>query len=262
MEYKHTFAICAYKESPYLEECIISLKKQTKKSKIIIATSTPNDFINDLAAKYDIKVYINEGESGITQDWNFAYKCAKTDSVTIAHQDDIYAPNYVEELKDSLMETERPIIFFTDYSELRNGVKMHDNKLLKIKRIMLLPLRIKGFWNSKFVRRRVLSMGCPICCPSVTFIKKNCPRVVFKHGFRSDEDWEAWEKLSRRKGSFVYNKKVLTYHRIHEDSETSKILGDNARSEEDFVMFCKFWPKFIAKILVKAYSTSEKSNEL
>ena len=94
MEYKHTFAICAYKESPYLEECIISLKKQTKKSKIIIATSTPNDFINDLAAKYDIKVYINEGESGITQDWNFAYSKTDTEYVTIAHQDDKYSKHY------------------------------------------------------------------------------------------------------------------------------------------------------------------------
>ena len=45
----HTFVICAYKESPYLEECIKSLKKQTLKSEIIISTSTPNDLIKKLA---------------------------------------------------------------------------------------------------------------------------------------------------------------------------------------------------------------------
>ena len=43
----HTFAICAYKESPYLEECIKSLKNQTIKSNILIATSTPNDYIRN-----------------------------------------------------------------------------------------------------------------------------------------------------------------------------------------------------------------------
>ena len=38
-EYKnHTFAICAYKESQYLEECIKSLQNQTVKSNIIMAT--------------------------------------------------------------------------------------------------------------------------------------------------------------------------------------------------------------------------------
>ena len=45
----HTFAICAYKESPYLEECIKSLKNQTIKSNILIATSTPNDYIKGIA---------------------------------------------------------------------------------------------------------------------------------------------------------------------------------------------------------------------
>ena len=42
---EHIFAICAYKESPYLEECILSLEKQTRKSSIIMVTSTPNKYI-------------------------------------------------------------------------------------------------------------------------------------------------------------------------------------------------------------------------
>ena len=50
----HTFAICAYKESPYLEECITSLMEQTVKSEIFIATSTPNKYIDDIAAKYNL----------------------------------------------------------------------------------------------------------------------------------------------------------------------------------------------------------------
>ena len=56
----HTFAICAYKESPYLEECITSLMEQTVKSEIFIATSTPNKYIDNIAAKYNLKVYVNE----------------------------------------------------------------------------------------------------------------------------------------------------------------------------------------------------------
>ena len=35
----HTFAICAYKESPFLQECIESLKKQTIATNIIMTTS-------------------------------------------------------------------------------------------------------------------------------------------------------------------------------------------------------------------------------
>ena len=39
----HTFVICAYKESPYLEECIQSLQAQTVSSQILMVTSTPNE---------------------------------------------------------------------------------------------------------------------------------------------------------------------------------------------------------------------------
>ncbi|MFQ8901882.1 MAG: glycosyltransferase [Lachnospira eligens] len=90
--------MCAYKESPYLEECIQSLMNQTVKSDILIATATPSKYIDDIAAKYNLKVYVNHGEHGITQDWNFAYSKAETDYVTIAHQDDKYNPSYVENL--------------------------------------------------------------------------------------------------------------------------------------------------------------------
>ena len=51
MSAKHTFVICAYKESAYLEECILSLKQQTVKSNIIMITSTPNNYIRDTRRK-------------------------------------------------------------------------------------------------------------------------------------------------------------------------------------------------------------------
>ena len=54
MEYQntdHTFAVCAYKESPYLESCIKSLMSQTVKSNIIVCTSTPCEFIENMAKK-------------------------------------------------------------------------------------------------------------------------------------------------------------------------------------------------------------------
>jgi len=257
---KHTFAICAYKESEFLEECIKSLKKQTYKSEIIMATSTPNDYIVGLAQKYNIALYINEGESGIVQDWNFAYAHAKTAYVTIAHQDDIYYEDYAERAVSRLEGSKNPLIYFTNYAEIRKGKRIENNNLLKIKRLMLFPLKICLFEKSRFVRRRILSLGSAICCPSVTLVKDNLPEKVFRVGFRSNEDWEAWEMISRLEGSFLYDDHILMGHRIHEQSETSIILGDGARTEEDYMMFCKFWPKFIARILTKIYGMSEKSN--
>ena len=120
MKEEHIFAICAYKESAYLEACIQSLKRQTRKSKIILATSTPNTYIENLCSKYQIPMYVNKGEKGITQDWNFAYQCADSRYVTIAHQDDVYLPDYWEKVYNHIKRAKKPLIAFGDYGELRN----------------------------------------------------------------------------------------------------------------------------------------------
>ncbi len=258
----HTFVICAYQESRFLEDCIRSLKKQTVKSELIMATSTPNSFIRDMAVKYGILLQINTGEKGIVQDWNFAYSQAKTRYVTIAHQDDVYKEAYTEALLQEMERSKQSLIGFTDYAEIRNNAIVEVNTMLKIKRWMLLPLTCMAFRKSRFIRRRILSFGCPICCPSVMFQKENLPERIFMEGYRSDEDWQAWEMLSRLKGDFVYQSRRLTLHRIHEDSATTAIIGDNARSKEDYEMFLKFWPPVIAVLLVKLYSKSEKSNNM
>ena len=258
----HTFVICAYKESPFLEECICSLNNQKRKSKIILATSTPNSYIENLAKKYKIPVYVNEGESGIVQDWNFGYNQCKTPYVTIAHQDDIYFEDYTEKAISFLQKSKKPLIYFSDYCEIRNGIRVDKSRLLIIKRILLFPLRIKIFQRSRFVRRRSLSQGSGICCPAVTFAVENLPNPVFTVHFRASEDWEAWERLSKLKGEFLYDATIQMGHRIHEESETSVVLGDHARQKEDYEMFCKFWPAWIAKRLVKLYSKSEQSNNI
>ncbi|WMJ89685.1 glycosyltransferase family 2 protein [Anaerocolumna sp. MB42-C2] len=259
---EHTYIICAYEESPFLEECIQSLVKQTVGSELIMVTSTLNGYICGLADKYEIPLRINTGDKGIVQDWNFAYKQADTKYATIAHQDDIYSKYYTEIMLKEMKQAEHPLIGFTDYAEIRQGKIVKNNTMLKIKRLMLLPLTVRYLQKSKFVRRRILSFGNPICCPSVTFCKDNLPDTVFLVGFRSDEDWQAWEKLSRRKGDYVYCSRILTYHRIHEESATTAIIGDQIRSKEDYEMFRRFWPECIAKFLAKFYSKSEKSNSL
>ena len=51
-------------------------------------------------------------------------------------------------------------------------------------------------------------------------------------------------------------------HRIHEESETSNLIGNNVRLEEDLIMFEKYWPKSIAKFIMKFYSKATKTNKI
>lgn len=105
-------------------------------------------------------------------------------------------------------------------------------------------------------------MGNAICCPSVTYMRSFLLDNPFDANFSCDLDWAQWEKFSRLKGSFLYVDVPLMCHRIHEDSETSVMIGTSKRAEEDYEMFCRFWPAPIAAFIERFYASSEKSNEL
>ena len=258
----HTWALCAYGESPYLEECVRSLKNQSVSSRILIATATPSAYIDGVAEKYDIPVYINRGEHGIGADWNFAYSRVKTPLVTLAHQDDRYDPLYTEIMLERLSCARDPILYFSDYAELRNGKQVTDNRNMRIKRLLLLPLRVKAFQNSRFVRRRVLSLGCPVCCPAVTYVREKTGEKPFSTRMKVSLDWDQWELQSRKKGAFVYEPARLMDHRVHEGSATTQLIQDHSREQEDLEMFRRFWPEGIARFLAKRYAGSEKSNQI
>ena len=258
----HTFAICAYKESKYLEECIKSVINQKIKSNVIICTATPNEYIQSMANKYNIKLYVRNGKPGIQDDWNYAYDMAKSKYVTIAHQDDIYDSEYSRLLCDQVDEDKKQIMFFTDYREIKNNKTIPLTTNLKVKNLMLFPLRFKVFRGNKFIRKRILSLGSPICCPSVTYNKEINGEILFTSTMKCSLDWDTWYKLSNREGQFVYINKPLVFHRIHEESETTNSIENNVRQTEDYEMFTKFWPKLIARKLANAYSKSLDTNKI
>ena len=255
----HTFALCAYRESPYLEECIQSLLSQTVKSEIFISTSTPCDYIRGIAEKYSLPLYVNEGEAGITGDWNFAMRQVKTPYFTIAHQDDVYDPTYTERVLAKLSRG-KGILAFTDYYELRAGEKCHKSSVQRVKRLLALPL--KFFGGSRFVRRRVLSLGNAICCPAVTYVTDAMRDFSFDKRYAFVCDWDAFERLARKRGRFYRIPERLMGHRIHEESATTALTASPRRAEEETEMFLRFWPRPIARFLFRFYSKSAKSNDL
>jgi glycosyltransferase involved in cell wall biosynthesis len=261
MEKKHTFVVLAYKESKYLEECIKSVLNQKYKSDVVIATSTPNKYIDKLAKKYKLEVIVNNSEKkGIGIDFDFASNCVKNDLVTIAHQDDIYDYEYSQKVVDLYNKYNDSIILFTDYYEIKGNRKEYTNKNLKIKRILLFPLRFRCLSKFKFFKRWVLRFGNSISCPAVTFVQKNVPEKKFEADMKCDIDWYAWEKLSREKGRFIFIKDKIMGHRINEETTTTQIINEGIRTKEDLVIFKKFWPTPIAKFLNKFYKKSEDNN--
>ena len=256
----HTFVVCAYKESPYLEACVDSLLAQTARSRILIATSTDNEHIRRIAGSRGLEVFFSARPSDIAGDWNYAYTRAGTRYVTIAHQDDIYEPDYALTAVSMMENRMKPLLFFSDYYELRDQEKVYQNLNLRIKKLLMLPARIPFLSGKKACKRAMLSVGNPICCPSVTYARENLPRALFRKGMKSNIDWQAWTAAADMDGDFVYCPRPLMAHRIHEQSTTTEIIGSSARTLEDLYMLEQFWPSPVAKLINRLYRQAERSN--
>ena len=246
----HTFTICAYKESEYLEKCIQTILNQSIKSNVIMCSSTKNKHIEELGKKYKIKTYFRKGKSDIQDDWNFAVKNTKTELVTVVHQDDVYDEHYLENILNNY--TGKELMITTDnYYYINN--KSADNKNLKLKRILKFPLRIPFIGNIRFIRKMTLSLGNTIQCPSATYNKKLIGEPIFSSDLKFGLDWDTFLKIYKMKGKIRYIPLKLMSFRISNASTTKSCMENDLRIKEDNIMFRKFWPNVIVKLIMKFY---------
>ena len=259
----HTFAICAYKDSPYLDACIHSLEKQSVKSKIILCTSTPSPFLEAMAKIHDIPLYVRNGKSDIQDDWNFAYEKADTRLVTIAHQDDCYHRDYTAEVQRCWERYPDTTVFTTDCAILKGETLQKPGMIQFIKMLLRLPLRLHGLTNRAVVKKAALVFGNPIICPSCTYDKEALGAPLFDSPYKFALDWDTMWKLADRPGRFTCVERPLIRYRIHEGATTKACIEDHRRTADETAMYGKIWPKPVVKVLMhfyrKAYSAYEKA---
>jgi cellulose synthase/poly-beta-1,6-N-acetylglucosamine synthase-like glycosyltransferase len=258
----HTFVVCAYKKTPYLEECIQSLISQKsvkdKKSQIVLYTSTPNNYIEEICKKYEIPIYIGKGGS-IGADWNGALAAVQTKYVTIAHQDDIYEPDYGQKVIETFEKEETRNIVFSDYYEVDENTNRRERNLnLKIKTF---GLKLLSLFENKSYQRRVYAFGNFICCPAVSYNLERLKDFKFDEKFKMAVDWDAWERIMKRPGNIQYISLKLMAHRIHNESETTNNTVDKNREKEEHLMFKRYWGKKMTSLLMKVYINNQKGNE-
>ncbi|MGE0315632.1 MAG: glycosyltransferase family 2 protein [Lautropia sp.] len=258
---RHAFAIPAYGESPYLHECIASLRAQTSGSSIVLCTSTPNAHIAAAARLHGIALKINPHRGGIASDWNFALEAPAADLVTVAHQDDVYAPGYGDAVVSAIRANPDASIAFTDHAEYGPHGPRPANLNVRIKRALVR----RAFGASTVLRdvasrKRLLRLGNPISCPSVTFNRRAIPDFRFSDAFTVNLDWDAWDRLAEGPGAFALVRQPLVAHRVHPGTETSASIVDRRRLDEDRRMFRRFWPGPAAHIVLAMYRLSYHGN--
>jgi Glycosyl transferase family 2 len=258
----HTFAIPVFRAAPNLAALIDSLRAQVgPSSDILLATSTPSKELEAFATHHALALHINLKRVDIATDWNFALSHARTPFVTLAHQDDLFASSYAALVGRALRRYPQACIGFCDYSEHTAQGARAMNINLRIKR----ALRRRAFGareciTAKRDKLRLLSLGNPICCPSVMFNRAMLSDFRFAKGFQTNLDWLAWLELARRPGGFVYVRENLVSKGIHAASETTASIANRARASEDRAIFDTLWPRPVAAALASLYKLGYRAN--
>ena len=259
---RHAFVIPAYGESPFLPACLDSITSQTRRgSSILITTSTPSAYLDTLARRHGVPLIVNPRRGTIGSDWNFALAASDAACTTLAHQDDTYHPEYVARLVQPIGQTPDFSIAFCDYVETsgQNMRPLHAN--IRIKRLLTRRAFGRGdVISDAAAKRRMLAWGNPVCCPSVVLNRAALPDFRFREDLYSNLDWEAWLRLAERPGAFVYVREPLVTRRIHAQSETTSLIADKRRLDEDRAMFERFWPKPMAALIMTVYRASYFAN--
>lgn len=258
----HSFVVPAYGESPHLRGCLHSLTQQTETSPIIVSTSTPFTGLERLCDELGVHLVVHSPNRGIASDWNKALDAARTEWVTLAHQDDLYAPDFVARTRAAIAGTPNAVLAFTDYVELdQHGVRER-TMALRIKRGLIeLGMLGRSAAAERWAKKNMLRFGCAIPCPTVTLRLSALSSLRFDTRFRVDLDWDMWLRLADLPdAAFVRDRRRLVAHRIHHDSETTAGLASGTRFREDQEMFERVWPTWFARLLLRLYGAAYTYN--
>lgn len=262
---KHSFVICAYNESPYLEKCVLSLMDQEDKtdSDILMCTSTPNEYVRRVADKYGIPLIVNPEKGDIQSDWNFAYNSCDSQYITLVHQDDVYSREYSKHLFEAVRKFDDILIFYSSYRALvttEHSEEVQNDVNCRLRNLLSFPMRFSALQKKKSWKRAVLRWGNSICCSSVTYNKAMLGNMdVFQSQLRYSLDWDTYLSLAGLAGRFYYDRTVLTYFRIHKRSTSMLCIENEMREKEDYIMFCKMWPKAFAGFIMHFYKLAYRN---
>jgi hypothetical protein len=231
----HTFVVPAYKDSPFLGECLRSLRTQSVRSGVCIATSTPSDYIAGIAREYDVEIMINPRRQGIAADWNFAFNAVGPRWITLAHQDDVYYPRFLERTLELFDRSRTGSLCFTGYAEIDDEGRPKSSKISKVKHLIQ------------------LAFGNTLPCSSVTYDRDRLGSFTFSDNYASNLDWDAWLRLATRGDVFLHTHERLIGRRHNPLTETSRLIKDGRRRAEDVDMFRRIWPRPMSDMIAQAY---------
>jgi hypothetical protein len=254
----HVFVVLAYGSSPFLDGALASVVDQLEPSRVVVATSTPNDHIMRAAAKVRAPVMVNPVSAGIGADWNFGLTATSARYVTLAHQDDLYDRAFLRRSLEALVST-KGCLSFTGYREIDDDGAPVTSRISLAKHAIETLILGTARSVSGHRLRAFISFGNPLPCSSVTYDRKAIGDFRFSTSLKSNLDWDAWWRLMQDGRVFARAPERLVGRRHNDLTETSALLRSGVRLIEDTEMFRRAWPAPLADAILFAYRAGYQS---
>jgi hypothetical protein len=243
----------AYGDSPFLAPALASLRAQSAASSILVTTSTPSPFIEAAAAAAAAPLVINPQPAGIAADWNFALGASGARYVTLAHQDDVYYPEFLARSLALLGANPAGCLAFTGYVEIGDDGRRVRSRTSLVKHALEQVILGAAAAPGPARLRAFLAFGNPLPCSSVTFDRQRLGDFAFSADFRSNLDWDAWLRLLDAGAVFVRTSERLVGRRHNRLTATSALTREGVRRREDLILFRRLWPRPAADLIALAY---------
>lgn len=215
-----SIVIPTYNGAKYIQSCIESVLFQTRAAdEIIISDDNSTDETLQLCEKYgdNIKVFRNDnGPSGFVNGWNHAISLAKSEYISILHQDDLLHPNFLEEIEKGINSHPNVKHLFTPCKFIDgDGNEIH-------RELKHCTGEVKLYSGQEYAEEYVFTPGHIHRCPGVVTHREIFSRCKYREeaGHIADDDFFL------RVGQYTEVLGILqplAYYREHSTSETGKL---------------------------------------
>jgi|GEM_PF-3448641 len=194
----------------YLNKTIESVLNQTYENfELIIMDNASTDSSADIVRQYNdsrIKFFQNDRSTSVSKNTNKTVLLSRGELITILHSEDLYAPNFLEELVRTYEKYPTKKVFIT-------GVYFYYSDVNKLK--AWLPFKIGGLKTkqevlSSLIRGNTVGNGINVA------YHRSCisGAGVFSEKYKFAGVYEYLIRLAELY-DFVYIPKILTYYRVH-----------------------------------------------
>lgn len=229
-----TVAVPTYNGATYLREMLQSIQTQTHEDfRVICIDDASSDDSVAIAESLNVTVQRNPKRLGLAANWNRAIELARdSEYLVIAHQDDVYAPDFLARTAALLDERGEAFIAHTQARYIDHAGRPFDTPASRYK---------ETFWpkGETYERRgheelRALLRGNYIICPAVMFRREAMEKIgPFNTRYAFVTDWEYWMRGVRAGFAVAGIAQKLLGWRRHDSTATAGEAVSLRRFEEE-----------------------------